>query len=183
MTNSTVHLQSVEEVLLAASKHWWKRRNDIPVTSWNGTACILWGGTIKSNGYGRLSSHGKVYSAHRFVYEKTRGPIPDGLTLDHLCRNKLCVNPDHLEPVTLRVNILRSNGFAAKNAAKSHCAHGHELSGRNLILRARNGRTERNCRKCGLDVMARERARKKQSQLAVQNTTADLTTNNRTGAM
>lgn len=85
--------------------------------------CLVWTGYITSRGYGRVSSK----LAHRVYYELVRGPIPDGLTIDHLCRNKACCNPDHLEPVTSLENVRR--------ARKSHCTHGHPLSGDNIIER------------------------------------------------
>jgi hypothetical protein len=106
------------------------------------TGCWLWGGYIDaSTGYGK---HGKRW-AHRAVYEMHRGPIPEGLQLDHLCRTRACVNPEHLEPVTLRENVLRGTAPAALNAAKTHCAAGHPFTGANLIVRA-NG--SRGCRTC-----------------------------------
>lgn len=71
------------------------------------TGCWLWQ-RAASNGYGRLAYRGHLYYAHRVYYELLRGPIPAGLVLDHLCPNTLCVNPDHLEPVTLAENLRRA---------------------------------------------------------------------------
>lgn len=71
------------------------------------TACWLWQGEMNRNGYGRVWVNGKRLMAHRVVYESLRGPIGEGLLLDHLCRNRACCNPDHLEPVTHRENTLR----------------------------------------------------------------------------
>jgi hypothetical protein len=115
--------------------------------------CWLWLGAKAINGYGRFGAR-PSWAAHRWAYTFTRGPIPDGLTLDHLCRNLLCVRPDHLEAVTDRVNILRGTGPAAANATKTHCKRGHPLSGPNLYIRQstgrykHNGQTERVCRAC-----------------------------------
>lgn len=64
---------------------------------------------VRRDGYGQISVKGKVHRAHRFYYEYLKGPVPEGLDLDHLCRNRACVNPDHLEPVTRQVNLRRSN--------------------------------------------------------------------------
>lgn len=81
----------------------------------------------REGGYGRLKRHGRHVLAHRFFYETCFGPVPAGLDLDHLCRNRWCVNPDHLEPVTRRENVLRGAGLAAMGARKTHCDRGHEL--------------------------------------------------------
>ncbi len=107
--------------------------------------CWEWiGGT--SRGYGRFWSGRSQVPAHRYGYERFIGPIPVGLTLDHLCRNRSCVNPEHLEPVSMRVNLLRGIGPAAKNARQTLCLRGHPLAGTNLYVRP--SRHERVCRTC-----------------------------------
>jgi hypothetical protein len=83
--------------------------------------------------------------AHRLVYEELVGPIPEGMELDHLCRNTSCVNPAHLEPVPHRVNVLRGVGPTAENAVKTECVNGHPLTGRNLCIRKEGGRKCRTC--------------------------------------
>lgn len=75
----------------------------------NDTGCWLWRGEINRNGYGRVWMNGKRFMAHRAVYEALHGPIADGMVLDHLCRNRACCNPDHLEPVTVRENTHRGD--------------------------------------------------------------------------
>ena len=105
-----------------------------PMQFYNGTPCFPWPGRLTERGYGVLSLRHQVVRAHRAVYIKTRGEIPAGMTIDHLCRNKKCVNPDHMEVVSGRVNTLRSYGPTALNARKTHCVRGHELSGNNLRI-------------------------------------------------
>lgn len=87
--------------------------------------CWLWT-AVRRNGYGIVRLNGANVNAHRAVYRLLRGPIPDGMQLDHLCRVRACVNPDHLEPVTQRENIMRGVGYSARNARKTHCPRGHE---------------------------------------------------------
>jgi hypothetical protein len=85
------------------------------------------------DGYTKLTFEGKLYSTHRFAYETLVGPIPDGLVPDHLCRQRACCNPSHLELITRRENVLRGDGPAARNATKTRCPRGHALTGDNLI--------------------------------------------------
>lgn len=110
--------------------------------------CWQWAGPTMRQGYGYISRNGRIVYAHRHAYELLVGPIPDGLVIDHLCRNTSCVNPAHLEPVTQRENVLRGNAPAAKNAVKTHCPRGHEYTPENTITRDRDGRISRQCREC-----------------------------------
>ena len=107
--------------------------------------CWIWLAT-PSRKYGQFyTGEGRV-CAHRYAYELLKGPIPPGLTLDHLCRNKKCVNPDHLEPVTGRENTLRGDNPPAQNARKTHCKWGHPFSGNNLRISKKINR--RVCKIC-----------------------------------
>lgn len=95
--------------------------------------CIEWiGAKNKQTGYGILMSGGRNVHPHRVAYEIFIGKIPPGLVIDHLCRNHICVNPWHLEPVTSGENVLRGISPVAKNARKVKCVQGHSLSGENL---------------------------------------------------
>lgn len=118
--------------------------------------CWEWAGKRTRLGYGLAAAITKGGSrlAHRIAYECYFGPIPKGLTLDHICRNPPCLNPSHLEAVPLKVNLLRGVSPAAKNARKTHCKRGHPLSGDNLYAHAKG---YRNCRACN-NMRSRSRA-------------------------
>lgn len=109
--------------------------------------CWEWIAGRNRSGYGifRVGGAGtSPVNAHRVAYEILRGAIPQGLDLDHLCRNRGCVNPAHLEPVTRKVNTLRGSGPTAINAARTHCHRGHEFTPQNTIAHPLG----RNCREC-----------------------------------
>lgn len=113
-------------------------------------SCWNWTGNTYGIGsgrnYGKLNVNGRQTRAHRFSYELAKGPIPDGLVIDHLCMNTLCVNPSHLEAVTTQENTRRWN------ATITHCKHGHPFDEANTHWTP-NGR--RVCRKCGVAKSAR----------------------------
>lgn len=96
-------------------------------------------------GYVRAKVEGRSVFVHRLAYALLRGPIQDGLTLDHLCRNPSCCNPEHLEPVTAAENIRRGTQGQAQ-ASKTHCVRGHEFTPENTYRPP--GKNERACREC-----------------------------------
>jgi hypothetical protein len=102
-----------------------------------------------------------IVLAHRWAYEFLRAEIPEGLHIDHLCRNRACVNPWHLEPVTNRVNGLRGESVAAQHARKTHCIRGHEFTTENTYP-IKNGKG-RGCRECSR-IKDRERAPRRRAQ-------------------
>jgi hypothetical protein len=106
--------------------------------------CIPWTGAINNEGYGVAHYMHTTMAAHRLAWTKARGPIPDGLELDHLCRNRRCVNVDHLEPVTSRENDRRS-----PRTQRSHCPQGHPLAGDNVYVQVSvEGWVMHACRTC-----------------------------------
>ena len=108
---------------------------------WLGASTVSAGGAR----YGMFTDHYRQRGAHRWSYEHFVGPIPPGLQIDHLCRVTLCVNPEHLEPVTAQENQLRGATLAAANAAKTECPDGHPYNQENTWLY----RGHRHCRECG----------------------------------
>jgi hypothetical protein len=117
------------------------------------TGCWLWVGTITGGGYGMFHSPSlkKMVMAHRWSWEAYRGPIPSGLRIDHMCRVRSCVNPDHLRVVSHRQNCVdNSLSVSAKNVVKTHCDHGHPFDSANTKICQDRGREtyRRRCREC-----------------------------------
>ena len=128
--------------------------------------CWEWLGSHQAGGYAQCGigsqragtrSMGVV---HRAVYQMVVGPIPSGLSLDHLCRNRGCVNPFHLEPIPIKVNILRGNGWGGRHKRKTHCPAGHPYTGSNLYTLYTGSRDgHRFCRTCDREKHRRQRER------------------------
>lgn len=108
--------------------------------------CWIWTRVRTPAGYGHVRWGGKMLSVHRAYLSELGYLLPDGLVIDHLCRNRACANPNHLEIVTNRENILRGVGRAARNAVKTHCKYGHEFTPGNTYVYAKTG--ARMCREC-----------------------------------
>ena len=156
----------------ARAKHLaaaWETRPRVPLETrfWpfvNKTpACWLWTGATTPYGYGTIAVGRKTILAHRVAYLLVVGPIPSGLTIDHLCRVRSCVNPAHMEPVPGRINTLRGEGVTAKQARKTHCQRGHAYDEANTHL---DPRGHRSCKECH---RAHCRAQRRKKSLAALN--------------
>lgn len=110
-------------------------------------SCWEWTGTLINGDYGQFWDGNKKIYAHRWSYEYFIGPIPNDMQLDHLCRNRCCVNPEHLEPVTARENTMRGNTITAHHAFKTHCERGHEYTIENTYNIKTGGRMCRECKR------------------------------------
>lgn len=130
------------------------------------TGCWLWLMSLYPNGYGHTNQGRKTAYAHRVSYELAGKIIPQGLVLDHKCRIRSCVNPEHLEPCTNRENLLRGTGFPALNARKTHCKNGHPFTPANI--RVGNGRRGRQCDICLRSESSLRASRRKLSFLTVR---------------
>lgn len=127
----------------------------------NDHACQVWTGALNSKGYGCILYEGKVSLAHRVAWELQWGPIPDGLVVDHQCRERRCVNPAHLRLVTPKVNSLENSvGLSALNAQKTHCPQGHRLEGENVRVDKRGKRV---CKECHNAENRKARMKKKEN--------------------
>jgi hypothetical protein len=122
--------------------------------------CWEWVASKFHAGYGKFRWNGKATTAHKMAWTALVGPVPAGLELDHLCRNRGCCNPAHLEPVTHRENTLRGETLAALHASRTHCPSGHPYDVDNLRAR----KTGRDCKTCHRDREYRRRARLREAR-------------------
>lgn len=135
-----------------------RRLTEVPSPADFSLPCWQWDVLRPTTGYGDFYD-GRAWLAHRWSYEHHVGPIPEGLEIDHLCRNRGCVNPYHLEVVTPRVNTLRGFGPSGLAARKTQCSNGHAFTPENTYYRGPN--RQRRCRTCVLAANARQYAKRK----------------------
>ena len=143
-------------------KRFWMKVNingPVPAERPELGPCWIWTSGCWESGYGKFRTGGrgsKMAMAHRYCYEKLRGPIPMGCDLDHLCKRYVCVNPRHLEAVSSRENTMRADGPTAINARKTQCPQGHPYDEANTYY---SGDGKRYCRQCMKDSKKRSRDR------------------------
>lgn len=126
------------------------------------TPCWIWTGCLNSKGYGCVGIDKKIHLTHRVAYEAYCGQIPDGLQIDHLCFNRKCCNPDHLDAVTGKVNSERS-----REATKTRCKQGHPLAGPNVRMKTKGSAgTQRQCQVCMIDYSLRQSQRNRKTDRA-----------------
>lgn len=124
------------------------------------SGCWLWIGGIrdKKENYGGCAWEGKTWRSHRLVYSLLCAPVSDELDIDHLCRNRICCNPDHLDPCTRKVNVLRGAGIAPNNAQKTHCPKGHAYTPENTYI----WNNQRFCKTCHVFYLAQNKQRQQE---------------------
>lgn len=139
------------------ARFWSKVDKDGPLPTWAPFLgpCWLWTTAVDKDGYGKHFVKGKTVTSHRYSYESATGSPLGSAVIDHLCRVRRCIRPDHLEPVTHRENLMRGLTLAAANVAKTHCPQGHEYTPENTYLVLTGGRA---CRTCMRDKSRRRRA-------------------------
>lgn len=145
------------EQLKKARESRWRQAPTVDERFWrtvdksDPSGCWLWTGYVEPGGYG-IFWNKRHMKAHRYAWESMNGPVPGKLCLDHLCRNRRCVNLAHLEVVTNRVNILRGVSVVAQTARAAACMRGHQLTPDNCRITARG---HRRCRQCERDTRRR----------------------------
>lgn len=163
MTDDTYHGPQLGIVAFPLSSRAWRQLpalDRIIMRSEQAGPCVVFTGRKTPDGYGRMTLGGSEVSPHRVAWEALVGPIPDGMTIDHLCRNRTCWWPDHLRVVEKKTNTLDGYGLTAQNARKERCRFGHKY--RRAVYPS--GRPYRTCDPCARRRAAEHRTRKKEKK-------------------
>lgn len=128
------------------------------------TTCWMWEGSLRGHGYGQFYLNGSMAAAHRISYQHFVGPIPIGLVLDHICRVRTCVNPEHLRTITNKENVLIGIGNSAVNKRKTHCKNGHAFDDKNTYFSG--NLTWRRCKACDSANFIRRNNRRRAKKLS-----------------
>ena len=148
--------KSIPKLTIEQQERFWSL-----VDVYQPAGCWEWMGTRRADGYGVIKfGKNNQFRAHRVAYELLLGSIPADLPLDHLCRNRACVNPDHLESVNQRENLRRGYGFPGILSRLTHCMRGHEFTPENTLI-DRNG-----CRQCLICHRGRKRLQMRRKRVA-----------------
>lgn len=134
--------KSIPELSPEQIKRFWAK-----VEVHHPAACWHWLGGRNDGGYGQLMLNSGKYAAHRVAYTLLVGPVPPHLTIDHLCRNRLCVNPDHLRIASMYDNVMAAYGPPARNRRKTHCKYGHPFTPENTYVESSGGRDCLTCKR------------------------------------
>jgi hypothetical protein len=140
-----------ERIIGDLSARFWSKVGEAPALS-----CWPWLASLNDSGYGQIMISGRPHRAHRIAWELLRGEIPEGLVSDHLCRNRSCVNPWHLELVTNEENINRGMFHITRPPVKTHCKNGHLLEGETVRIDPQGWRR---CRMCERNAHRRHQAK------------------------
>ena len=136
-----------------APKSWGILERLSASSAFNEAGCRVWARHINNLGYGRIRNNGRMEGAHRAAYEAFVGPVPKHLVIDHLCRNRACINPLHMEVVTHAVNIARGVSVSARYRVRTACVNGHEFTPENTRMKG----SIRQCRACDREGARRRR--------------------------
>lgn len=164
LTTPTLREVDMADLYLSYTRHEILERFIVPHIHFELTGgCWHWDGAVNAQGYGNFRTNRKTYSSHRVIYELTKGPIPLGFHIDHLCRNTSCCNPDHLEAVTVQENVKRSwqRGRVNHNATKTHCYKGHKYTANNTYYQPSKTSRDGLCRVCHTCMLLRQDKRRR----------------------
>lgn len=157
----TIGIVSMPFTYKSLEERFWPKVEKTPIGCWN------WLASLNGHGYGQFHlSNSQNIAAHIFAYRLVKGNIPKGLELDHLCRNRKCVNPDHLEPVTRKENLIRGKTLVAQNLKRTHCPKGHPYSDENLTNweKKQGKRSCKTCKNERMNTLNREKHERKWSR-------------------